>query len=680
MRLRRFILVLLSIFCVYRSAAQSDLAQSRILILLDRSSSMVQSWAGGKEKYKAADDMILKLVDSLYAINPEVEVGLRVFGHQYSADVNNCYDTKMEVLFSKDVRTQMALRLSDIHPFGVTPISYALEQAARYDIVNESKNAYCIVLITDGGESCGGDICGVMEKFLKNRVHFRPYIVSLEDYAPLKATYSCMGDYLQVLKQGDIRPAVGTIIDAFRPILKISNADYKEMQKANIPTVLKVNNPVIKIPEPKVVDTPIKIPVKEKIVFTKPPPNEKIPFYVVDRNKLFAVRPPDPVKLQPIEQPELPAFVADNIPEAPVTRLQPIRLRNFTVSPPPPPQMETKDAGITVTMIWDVPRDKEATVAKLIPAKPRPFNVIFVIEDKVFAPHALPALPAVVYETPTVVVAPPPPTPAAKPEKKPVKEPKKSEFKTETEDAPETTVEIYFTNGKGKFYNSTPQVQLLDPGTNQLVKKFYRTLDENGNPDPQQHILPGRYDIAFTESKGVTTKNVEVVAGKRNKIYVTVNNTSLSFSFHGAPGRPVKEFTAIVTERNKNQGRVQSQKCTELIEYEPGNYHVVINTFPEDVRNVDLDFNETEIEILQPGFAKFTNPIAAHGATLWKRYGDKFMQFYSLDLNDPRNQHLQIQPGEYQIHYQKGPGQKAMSEKVMPFLIKATEETEVVLK
>ncbi len=705
MSLKKFIVFLLGIFCTYQSSGQvqGDLIQSRVLILLDRSSSMTESWSGGKEKSKAADEFIRRLVDSIYAVNPEVEIGLRVFGHQYPTAENNCYDSKMEVLFSKDNRTQIALRLNDLHPLGVTPIAYSLEQAAKYDLINENRNAYCIVLVTDGGESCGGNICDVMTKFLKNKVHFRPYIVSLEDNPPLKTLYSCMGDYLQVLKAGDMSPAVGVIVEAFRPILKISVSDYKELQKTPVvvPSILKVPVPEIKVIEPPKDTTP-KIPEKEKVVFTKPPPippGEKISELPSERLKLFTISIPKAGKLNTEELPVftlqpividtpvvIPKRVADNI-----GRIQPGRPKELTIHIPTAAKLSAADAGLPpIKLVIDTPVTPKTAdkIARLTLAHPKQFNVIFVIEDHIFQPRALPPPPQFkidlpeVKPEPVVKKAPEP----VKPAKKPEKEPTKAEYKVETEDAKETTLEIYFTNGKGKFFNSTPQVQLLDPGTNQMVKKFYRTIDENGNPDPQLHILPGRYDIAFTETRGVASKNVEVVAGKKNKIYVVIKNTSLSFYYY-TPGslaespRQIKEFSAIVTERNKAQGRINNQKCSDIVEYEPGNYHIEINTFPVDIRNVDLDFNQTEIGIPQPGFAKFNNLDGkAHDITLWRRLGDKFLQFYRLDIKSPVSQHLPIQPGEYQVHYQKGPGQRGMAEKVVTFLIKATEETEVILK
>ena len=135
----RFTAVFLFLLCFFsdRSAlAQKggDLTQSRILILLDESSSMIQTWSNGRPKYKAADELIIRLMDSIYAVNPQVEFSLRVFGHQHTVAENNCYDTKNEVAFSRDNRVQMAYRLEDIKPLGVTAIAYSLTQAAEFDL------------------------------------------------------------------------------------------------------------------------------------------------------------------------------------------------------------------------------------------------------------------------------------------------------------------------------------------------------------------------------------------------------------------------------------------------------------------------------------------------------------------------------------------------------------------
>jgi len=66
--------------------------------------------------------------------------------------------------------------------------------------------------------------------------------------------------------------------------------------------------------------------------------------------------------------------------------------------------------------------------------------------------------------------------------------------------------------------------------------------------------------------------------------------------------------------------------------------------------------------------------------TLYEQFGDKYRSFSTVKLSDPAAKHLQIQPGKYEAHYHKGPGGPNASEKVVIFLIKATEETVIELK
>ncbi len=661
MKLRRFILFIFCVFAAYGTQAQSEggLIQSRVLILLDESSSMTLPWASGKEKYKAARELILKLMDSVYAVNKQVEFSLRVFGHQHTVPENDCYDTRNEVPFSRDNRGQMQARLEDIHPLGVTPIGFALKEAAEKDIVDENHNAYSIILITDGGESCGGDICDVMKKLMKYKVYFKPYIVSLENDPSLKTTYACMGDFLQVTREKDIPKAVSVIVEAFRPVIKINSEEYKKMQNisANAPSILKVNTPVIKPDEPK----------KWAVVIDN---IASLPFSVVSMKSITILSAPAKTTKASMQ---LPKVVVDT----PVPRT----VVKYAALPTSKPRLIITGTPVAgkkslVTNGFELPKliidtpvapRKADVIAKLKLSRPNRLNVIFVIEDHTYRIRPIPALPPVKVE----IVADKP-----APEKAP-----KHEFKVETTDDKETTVSVYFTNGKGKYYTTSPQVVLLDPATKKPVRKFFRTVDPTGNPDPQTGIPAGVYDLTLTVRPDYLLTGIQVLPNKNNKVTVTVKSTSLSFAYENAPKRPVKEFMAVVTERTKEHGRVQDQKCIEAILYEPGNYHIEINTFPQDVRNVDLDFDgETVITIEQPGFAKFTGDGKIKSVTLFRQYGNKYLGFYTLELKDPKSQHLQIQPGEYQVHYQKGPAVGYAAEQVLQFHIKPNEETEIILK
>ena len=96
---------------------------------------------------------------------------------------------------------------------------------------------------------------------------------------------------------------------------------------------------------------------------------------------------------------------------------------------------------------------------------------------------------------------------------------------------------------------------------------------------------------------------------------------------------------------------------------------------------MDLDFDEEKpLVIFQAGFAKFTTSLPLRDIKLSVLQGEKFLNFYSLDMNDPAKAHFQLQPGTYQAIYQKGPANYSSTQKVVTFTIISNEETEVILK
>src|SRR5690606_18828998 len=67
----------------------------KILFLLDGSSSMLDDWQPGKQRFEVAGQLITAIVDSIQRVNPDVQFALRVFGHQYTVQQNNCFDTRL---------------------------------------------------------------------------------------------------------------------------------------------------------------------------------------------------------------------------------------------------------------------------------------------------------------------------------------------------------------------------------------------------------------------------------------------------------------------------------------------------------------------------------------------------------------------------------------------------------
>lgn len=163
-------------------AAQNKVQQklpekTRILFLLDGSGSMNAIWEGEQSRMEVAKKILTRLVDSLRS-NTNLELGLRVYGHRYLRQSNNCQDTYLEVPFAQKNHDAIINKLLDIKPKGVTPITYSLGQAAK-DFPENTGYRNILILITDGIESCGGDPCAASVELQKKGVFLRPFIIGL---------------------------------------------------------------------------------------------------------------------------------------------------------------------------------------------------------------------------------------------------------------------------------------------------------------------------------------------------------------------------------------------------------------------------------------------------------------------------------------------------------------------
>jgi Ca-activated chloride channel homolog len=179
------LLILVPAFvCVFfnTASAQNKIQQklpdkTRILFVLDGSGSMDVAWGGSQSRMEIAKAILTRLVDSL-RVNPDVELALRVYGHQFVNVRTNCQDSKLEVPFGVKNHNAIINKIKTIQPKGATPITYALSQAAQ-DFPPASGYRNILLLITDGLESCGGDPCKVSLELQRKGVFLRPFIIGL---------------------------------------------------------------------------------------------------------------------------------------------------------------------------------------------------------------------------------------------------------------------------------------------------------------------------------------------------------------------------------------------------------------------------------------------------------------------------------------------------------------------
>lgn len=173
----------------------------RVLFLLDASTSMEKKW--GKETLW---DVARKTIDEFaYYLqkNYNVEMGLRVYGHQSPYSLNDCEDSKLEISIQENSAAKISAKLKTLKFNGTTPLTYSLEKAADDLGCNSKKNM--IILITDGYETCNRNPCAMAEKLLDFRISIKPLIIGLNIDPKEIQHLHCIGDFKNAKNKEDFK-------------------------------------------------------------------------------------------------------------------------------------------------------------------------------------------------------------------------------------------------------------------------------------------------------------------------------------------------------------------------------------------------------------------------------------------------------------------------------------------
>ncbi|MEI6455286.1 MAG: VWA domain-containing protein [bacterium] len=180
---------------------------TRILFVFDASQSMLGRFQSDT-KFNIAVRLFGNILDSLKTL-PNLELALRVYGHQKQFPPQECNDTRLEVPFSKDNIYKIKHVLKIITPKGTTPIAYSLDQATKdFPPCDNCRNI--VVLITDGLEECGGDPCAVSVKLQKAGILLKPFIIGIGK--SFKEQFDCVGTYFDARDEKEFREALKVVI------------------------------------------------------------------------------------------------------------------------------------------------------------------------------------------------------------------------------------------------------------------------------------------------------------------------------------------------------------------------------------------------------------------------------------------------------------------------------------
>ncbi len=183
-------------------------AGKNVEIIMDASNSMWGQIAG-EAKIAIARKVLTEIINGL---PDSMNVGLRVYGHRYGLnDRQACTDTELLVPIGPLAKAQLIDTVNNIQLKGKTPLVLSVLEAIKdfEKIPNGS-----VILVTDGIESCNGDIMSIAPAIKKSGLDLKVHIVGFdikekESREQLEAiAKSTEGSYLDAKNAGELLSAL----------------------------------------------------------------------------------------------------------------------------------------------------------------------------------------------------------------------------------------------------------------------------------------------------------------------------------------------------------------------------------------------------------------------------------------------------------------------------------------
>lgn len=169
--MKQVAILLCTFLCFFQTISQTKQAPevpSPIIFIYDASGSM---WGQmqGKTKMEIASTVLSNSIND-FAENQKI--GLVAYGHRKKGD---CRDVETLLSIENTSKSKVAAAVKGIKPLGMTPLAYSATTVI--DQLRKSKEKATIVLITDGIESCDGNICDVVKAAKAEGIDFKLHIV-----------------------------------------------------------------------------------------------------------------------------------------------------------------------------------------------------------------------------------------------------------------------------------------------------------------------------------------------------------------------------------------------------------------------------------------------------------------------------------------------------------------------
>jgi len=196
------------------SQQKLKMQKNRVLIILDESNSMNNQWQT-KPKISVVRDQVGALIDKCSKYG-ELEFGLRLFGHQFPNQVNNCNDTKFVVNFALESGAKIKSVLVKVKPKGTSPIEASLARVDQ-DYNFDTFNKRTVILIVDGVDACNAKICDTYKELASSGKYENIFLVGVNIDPEFVENYKCFDSFTNVTNEADLKPVFDSIFTKIKP-------------------------------------------------------------------------------------------------------------------------------------------------------------------------------------------------------------------------------------------------------------------------------------------------------------------------------------------------------------------------------------------------------------------------------------------------------------------------------
>lgn len=206
---------------IYRNGNIPNITESdKVLFILDFSNSMSEYLEGQRK----VDLMVNTMKEILPKLNPNISVGLRVYGHRMGFTAYEaCRASSLISPISLGNSIGISSALAEIKPRGMTPITYSLRQAIKHDFVGFTGKKH-IILLTDGGENCDESPCKYVMELIQIRKDVTIDVIAFnidneDDLAQLECTSMVTsGKFYNAQTAADLASSLNNSINGMKEV------------------------------------------------------------------------------------------------------------------------------------------------------------------------------------------------------------------------------------------------------------------------------------------------------------------------------------------------------------------------------------------------------------------------------------------------------------------------------